>query len=347
MQKYKDCYNLARSLPYFRIKNNKIYLKLKTKIIDFHTHLGFSYAFSKPIKYLKKMPETKYMFPERNVPVDLNLYSGVNTYRYIKRKRLFSDNLKTLISSKGHNSTQTIPNLLEEMDRYKIEKSIVLAVDIPFSSRISREYLKYKEYSDRLLFFCFITNLNLGWRKKMRSFVEKGAIGLKIHPMTMLASPDKPKTMRLIKEWSKYNLPVLFHCGYSGIEPSIARRWMKVENYEKPIKTFPEIIFILGHSGCVFHKKAIAFAKKYPNVYLELSGQSPENVKDIIKGVDNDRILFGSDWPFYPIILPLSKVLIGTENNKKAREKILYKNADALIKKILKNHTNQTFKNIK
>ena len=166
----------------------------------------------------------------------------------------------------------------------------------------------------------------------MKRSVEDGAKGLKIHPYTIMASPERRRTMKLINEWSKYDLPVIFHTGFSGLEPRFTRRWLELRKYELPIRFFRDTKFILGHSGCIFYKKAIALARKYPNVYLELSGQYPDSIRNIIKYVDNDRILFGSDWPFYPLALPLAKTLKATEGNEEAREKILYKNSNRLMK---------------
>ena len=72
-------------------------------------------------------------------------------------------------------------------------------------------------------------------------------------------------------------------------------------------------------------------ARRYDNVYVEIASQSLTGVRKIIERVDHDRILFGSDWPFYHQSMPLSKLLIATEGAPELRDKILYRNAARLL----------------
>jgi predicted TIM-barrel fold metal-dependent hydrolase len=47
--------------------------------------------------------------------------------------------------------------------------------------------------------------------------------------------------------------------------------------------------------------------------------------------VGADRLLFGSDWPFYHLAVTLAKVLIVTEGRPDDRYAILRGNADHLL----------------
>lgn len=330
MSKYKDCFDLAEKLPYFKVEDGKIHITIKDRIIDFHTHIGLSYFFSKPVDYMKETDTVNHEFPEKGIPIDMTVFSGINL-RDQNRKQLFKNSLRTAYKAQEQNATHTIPNLLAEMDRYNVDRSIVLAVDMPFDSRLTEQYLAHKDVSERLTFFAYVNPINTKWKYRMKKYVESGAKGLKIHPYTMMCAPKHPRTMKVIKEWSQYNLPVMFHCGYCGIEPAFTRKWLEVEGYELPIKTFPETTFILGHAGSGFYKKAMRLAMKYPNVILDLNGQPPIHIKDIMKNVRPYQMVFGSDWPYYPIILPLSKVLIATEGESKMRSRILNGNAQQIL----------------
>lgn len=321
--KFENTQEFVESTPYFEKTNNEYKLKSDLKIIDAHTHLGLEYFFLKKIDYYKKSPVI-YEFPT-DVPMESEMYVG--KYLFQESKKIAR---KSFFVKKGKHRTHTIPNMIHEMDLCNVEKSFVLPVDLPLSFHNTKKFLSLDD-KDRLIFFCSINSINFGWRKQMKKAVEQGAKGLKIHPYTLVSAPNRKTTMKLINEWSQYNLPVIFHSGYSGIEPGFTRRWLDLAKYERPIKFFKNTNFILGHSGCVFYKKAIYLARKYPNVYLELSGQYPNSIKDIIKYADNNRILFGSDWPFYPIALPLAKTLLATEGNHKARKKIFYDNSKKLL----------------
>ena len=115
------------------------------------------------------------------------------------------------------------------------------------------------------------------------------------------------------------------------IEPKKARRLSQVANYEAPIKDLPGTTFILGHSGALQCEQAVALQKRYANVYLEVSCISLEQMQHVFQHADDDRIMFGSDWPFYHPSMQMAKVLILTESNLVLRKKVLYDNAARLL----------------
>ncbi len=328
MSRFRDCFDLAKSLPYFTIKDRRIQLREKRPAIDMHAHLGFSFLLAGKIDLLKA-GETEHEFPEHGIPIDLDLYSGANAAEHL-RKEWHNATLKMAFGSR-RSTTHTIPNMLEEMDRFGIRKSVAAAVDMPLFFNNTKNYLDHKEKTDRLVFFCCINPINIGWKKEMADAVKRGAKGLKIHPYVLLSRPEQSLQMSLIREWSKYKLPILFHCGHCGIEPSFTRKWLDVEGYERPLREFPDTKFMLGHAGSGYHTQAIALAKRYPNAYLELSGQSPKSIREIIASVDNRRILYGSDWPYYSQTIPMAKFLIATEGDDIVRSMILHDNAVALL----------------
>ena len=126
-------------------------------------------------------------------------------------------------------------------------------------------------------------------------------------------------------------IPVLWHCGPVGIEPEMSRKLCQLKNYWTPIRECPETTFILGHAGALQMDMALELATLYSNVYVEISSQSKTSVETIIRKLPENKILFGSDWPFYHQAIPLSKVLLATENNLPLREKILWKNGADLL----------------
>ena len=98
-----------------------------------------------------------------------------------------------------------------------------------------------------------------------------------------------------------------------------------------PYLRLPRTRFVLGHAGALQMEEALALACRYPNVWLELSGQSLANVRTILERADPDRILYGSDWPFYHQAIGMAKVLIATEGRADLRAKVLYRNAAAIL----------------
>ncbi|MCX6731986.1 MAG: hypothetical protein NTV98_00415, partial [Candidatus Roizmanbacteria bacterium] len=72
--KFADVHDLIR-LPYFEHNSvNQLILKPQYKkysIIDAHTHLGWSYLFSRKIDLSIAHEKTHYFFPERNNAFDI------------------------------------------------------------------------------------------------------------------------------------------------------------------------------------------------------------------------------------------------------------------------------------
>jgi len=331
-QNFKNCNELTQ-LPYFEMNPaGKPVLAVDDAppIVDFHTHLGSYYFLSRPIDLFQHTETVDHCFRHDELPIDLSLYSGVNL-RNTRRNGTFSDHAHTILTNKGSNATYTIPNLIEEMDRMGVEKSIVLAIDMPGGSQNSLHQAKYLQGNPRLIPFCAVNVQSRRWEEDMDRCVAMGARGLKVHPYAQFLPPNHSRMMKLYKRWSKTGLPVLFHTANNGLEPSFLRKLSDMELYEEPLKKFPEIPFIMGHAGMLFYELAVKYAKAHGNTYLEIGGQPPQNIRHMIEILGNDKILFGTDWPFYPLILPLAKVLVATETDRESRDLILSGNAFRLI----------------
>jgi len=160
---------------------------------------------------------------------------------------------------------------------------------------------------------------------------ELGIRGLKLHPMAQIVAPDDPRALRLYRRAGELGLPVLFHCGPVGIEPPHGRRLCQVERYRKAVEHCPETTFLLGHSGALQMEEALAHAQRYDNVWLEISCQSVTNVRRILAEAPPERIVFGSDWPWYHQAIPLAKLLMATVDRPELRRAVLWDNAARLL----------------
>lgn len=331
--RFKDCHELTE-LPYFEHdEQGRVTLSNPDEIgpiIDMHTHLAFVFLFAPPVDLNKRTPEVKHNFPMRNTKVNLEVYSGINITEE-RRDKVHEEYMRIAFTNRGPHATHTGPNLAAEMDLFNVERSVILAIEFPVASKNSEAYLDAASKEKRLVPYVCVNPLSPGWEARMDRHIENGARGLKVHPFCLFLPSDNPLIMKMLRRWSKSGLPVLFHTGYNGIEPSIWRNNARMETYEKPIREFPGTKFLLGHAGMDFYPIALNYMAKYPNVYLEIDGQSPANLKAIFENGDHERMLFGTDWPFYPLVMPLAKTLIATEGNKALRRKVLYENAAKLL----------------
>lgn len=159
-----------------------------------------------------------------------------------------------------------------------------------------------------------------------------GARGLKLHPNFQEFKPSDPGCLEVCEEASQHSLPVIFHTGTKGYEKRPGRIPSALENFEALLRTFPQMTFILGHMGISQYKLAIRLAQRYPNVYLETSGQPASHIKEAIQAVGGDRVLFGSDWPLWDPIYPLKAVLDATKGDLGLRKLVLHENAVRILK---------------
>jgi len=87
--------------------------------------------------------------------------------------------------------------------------------------------------------------------------------------------------------------PILLHTGdFSYTAPAMMADM---------VSEYPNVVFVLGHSGSLaFVRDAIEVAKAFPNTYLETSGMtSPAMLRRAVDELGAERILFGSDYPFW------------------------------------------------
>ena len=139
--------------------------------------------------------------------------------------------------------------------------------------------------------------------------------------------------MALYEECERLGLIVFYHGGRAGIEPESSHPYAMPRHYEGPLRDFPKLQFILGHAGARDNAAMLDLALRYDNAWLGIHGQSITNLATMIERTGGQRLLFGTDWPFYHLGMSLAKVLVVTEGAKRAdlRRMILRENALALF----------------
>ena len=322
--------DLAR-LPWFEVRDgNRLVVvdEAVGPIIDSHTHLAM--AFLRPLKIdlQAETPATAYYLP-LTLPVDLDAYSNTN----LDDAAMFAMKLDLAalgLTAQGMRTTHTAPNLLRDMAGLGIERSVVLPFDLPVGPQNTDAILAACEPHEALVPFCSVHPLHRDIDERLERYRAAGAHGVKLHPNGQFIAPDHPKTVHLCGRCGAHGLPVLFHCGPVGIEPESARKRSQVARYERVIAEHPETTFVLGHSGALQHAEALAFADRYPNCYFELACLGLPALRQVLERVPSDRILYGTDWPFYHQALTLARVLIATEGDEALRRAVLHDNAARL-----------------
>ena len=144
-----------------------------------------------------------------------------------------------------------------------------------------------------------------------------GLSGIKLHPMVECFRPDHPDFDKFFKTVEDLNLPVLIHTGEGFSAPALAA---------KVAKKHSKMITILGHlkEGC------LSALKESSNIYVETSGTLPEFI-ELATDIDDSRVLFGSDIPYYRFPTQTAIVEAAKLSNK-VKRKVYFENFEQLFK---------------
>ncbi len=301
-------------------------------ILDFHTHLGDILANYRGIRINRPSPPPHYlMISSPSVEDPDRLF-------YRRRPRLFSPGfLKhvviTLWRRKQTFQGMVISNLLRDMHSNNIARSVVLPVE--YSDGIERSLHLIEECRDtpNLIPFCSVYPKDPLCIKKMHKYMQLGAKGLKLHPNLQQMLPGDRSLFPLYTEYAAYHFPLILHSGLTGYESRFrfGGRFSSLAFMESIPKNFPEMPVVLAHAGISQYQQAIRLAQTYNNVYLELSGQPAQHIRQVLSALGAERLLFGTDWPFWNQSLALQAVRQAVGGDRRAEQQILYKNAESLL----------------
>jgi len=329
--RFDSLHDLAR-LPWFDVRDGRLVVADPTvpEAIDLHTHLALAFLRPTQLDLRRASPRTEHYLPSDRA-LDLDVYQNRN-FSPEDMKRMTHDLAAGSLGSGGMRATHTIPNLVREMGELRIVQSALLAIDWPLGlSDNARTWLRAAKGEPSVVVFGSVHPFDRHIERKLDAQVALGARGIKVHPAVQLVKPDAPRCLALYRAAGVRRLPVFFHCGPVDIETRLGRHLSQVRHYERAVAECPETTFVLGHSGALQLDQGLALARRYPNVWLELASQSVSNVRKLIEQAPPERIVFGTDWPFYHQATGLAKVLIATVDDEPARKAILHDNAARLL----------------
>jgi len=141
--------------------------------------------------------------------------------------------------------------------------------------------------------------------------------GVKLHPMVECFRPDHPFFDKFFAKVSELELPILMHTGDGFSAPGLAAR---------VARKYLRMVMILAH----LKEGSIGVLTELPNVFVETSGALPDFV-EMATDVDENRVLFGSDIPYYRF--PTQTAIIDAANiSNKVRRKVYFENFERMFK---------------
>lgn len=217
----------------------------------------------------------------------------------------------------------TADELIEKMDKNDIEKTFLCSEP----NELCWEAVQ--KYPDRLIGIVYPNPFDGQKAVDMiYDYVQnKGFRGIKCNPLRHAYVADDVLMDPIMQAAEDLDIPVFMHCGH----PPYSLPWSIALLAER----FPKVKLVMihmGHGHGVYIDATLKMARRYPNLYLEMSGMPmPSKIKEAYETVGKDRIMFGSDAPFHPAEVESMKVLC-SELDEQGMEDVFYNNAAKLMR---------------
>lgn len=219
----------------------------------------------------------------------------------------------------------TADELIAQMNEFDIEKTLLCSQP----NELCLDAVN--KYPDRILGMVY-PNPHDGQKAvdMIYDYVQnKGFKGIKCNPLKQAYVADDEIMDPIMQAAEDLDIPVFMHCGH----PPYSLPWSIALLAER----FPKVkltMIHMGHGHGVYIDASLKMAKRYPNLYLEMSGMPmPSKIREAYEEVGHDRIMFGTDAPFHPAAVESQKVLC-SGLDKRGMEDVFYNNAAKLMKLI-------------
>lgn len=342
-QRYRGYRGLA-ALPWFDLDARGDLRLIDDSVpdtIDCHTHLGMSLLFRPALDLQARTPRVMHLLDcngsDPGCELDLDIYINGNfDAEGLDKLRRYT--LTLALWGNAIQRTHTIPNLLREMDAMRVSHSVVLPIKtgLPFGDTLTEDWhtaIANAGAEERLIAGLSVYPGHDHAIDQLRAHAATGARVLKLHPTVQQFYPDDPTLFPIYEEAQALGLVVFFHGGRAGIEPDDRLRYAMPRHYEAVLRNFPDLAIVLGHAGARDARAMLAMTRPHANAWLGIHGQSLRMLDTIIEASGGERLLFGTDWPWYHIGATLAKILLCTDRPRLRRQRrmVLRENALRLL----------------
>jgi len=135
---------------------------------------------------------------------------------------------------------------------------------------------------------------------------DHGARGLKLHTIALRAFPAEPALATTFAACAERALPVVAHCG----PDRHGAGWALPGVFAPVLDRHPDLPLVLAHLGGAAWREIAELALAFPSARFDLSeivswsGHAPgapgrEELSALIREIGADRVLMGSDFPWY------------------------------------------------
>lgn len=139
----------------------------------------------------------------------------------------------------------------------------------------------------------------------LREMAERGARGVKLHPVLQKFEPNEPRLQPVYRACSEIGLAVLSHTGPARDGVPFA----EVPAFAPMLARFPGLTVVLAHLGGGKWRDTLAVARAFPRVAFDLceiiewtgapGAPTAAELAALIRDIGPERVVLGSDYPWY------------------------------------------------
>lgn len=171
----------------------------------------------------------------------------------------------------------------------------------------------------------------------LREMAEAGARGIKIHPAAQAFAPSDRRMDTVFETCRELGLAVLSHTGSSKGPETFA----EPSQFADMLTRFPDLTVVLAHLGGGSWQQTSELADAFPQVAFDLceiidwigapNAPDREDFVALIREVGVERILFGTDFPWYDLDHTVERVMDLPRLSTEERDCILGANAVRIL----------------
>jgi len=179
-----------------------------------------------------------------------------------------------------------------------------------------------RRYPERFIGFIGVNpNYADGVEEEIRRMSARGMKHLKIHSIHAISYEDKKYDP--VFEWAEANETCVVAHTWGGKD---------LDQLANRARRHPRARCIAAHAGCSEADKYIELARTIKNLYLEicLSAAPYGMVEKLVRGAGAEKVLYGSDMPFYSMNPTIGRVLWARMSDDEKR-RVLGLNARELL----------------
>lgn len=259
------------------------------EVIDFHVHVYPRLPWPAPVEPFRQHV-TQLLRPVSK------LQQSAQTWL-----RLLPEKMRPLTDELG--IPMVLPHLLVESDIFDLEREmqregVSKAVMVPHPPLISNDFVFYESKRiEGAIPAAFIDPETMTSAADIEAFYNRGIRLFKINPLQSGVPAEAPFYKEFLSYLNSKNAIVLLHTGAIASHLFKLPKAGDISEYEPWFQKFPNIRFVAAHMNFHEPEAAILMAQKYNNLYLLTSWQPAETLKQAIRVVGVEKILFASDWP--------------------------------------------------